>query len=531
MNILIYIPAMYYCEYAFYMEIIQRHIDSNDSIKILRCNKILRNICDIAEKSPCFSDVDTSCEKCDAAFEKMIKLLNFSQKNILSTDFEVEMRHCMEGVRSTEDFLEKKYKNYDYGKGVVNTIVCGLNEYSPDMKKYCAVMDSLANVSIALYDHVTHVLQKYAIDIVYMFNGRVAINRPVLRAAQSLGVKAVCLEYAVQRNKFTQFIDTYPQDTAFGAAAYQKIWDNGPENKRELGERYFTEHRQRTALTNLQVDSRLPYGFDSAKKNIVVYNSTLSEIYGIDEFMGADLVPDLNSTLVVAAIATKFLADENYHIYLRSHPNSKFGYHRQLEDLRDLYSLKLPNLTIIWPEESVDTYALMRVADRVVTFGSTVGVESTACGKISIAIGKSFYDWADVAYTPQDLHDLLHLLKSNIPPKPKENAWKVGYCLKEFGVPFQYFDPVHGTFCGKPLEKRKFPPWVRRVKCFIKKIFIKYIFQDMQKQLQSLEEKVKKMAVEQRMLWYTSEISSERTESFRAQIFRYLEKHLGTSNQ
>lgn len=531
MNILIYIPAMYYCEYPFYMEIIQRHINNNDSIKILRCNRTLRPICNIAELTSCFAGVDTSCDTCDAIFNKMISFLNFPHKNILFTDFEIEMRHGLKGVHSTEDFLEKMHKNYDYGKGIVNTIACGLNEYNPDMKKYHAIMDSLANVSIALYDHVTSVLQKYAIDMVYMFNGRVAINRPVLRAAQFLGVEAICLEYAHQRNKFNQFINTYPQDLAFRAAAYQKIWDDGPENKGKLGERYFNEHRQKTAFTNLQINNKLPYSFDSSKKNIVIYNSTLSEIYGIDEYMHSDLVPNLNSTLVTAAIAIKLLPDENYHIYLRAHPNSKLGYNRQLEDLRDLYSLKLPNMTIIWPEESVDTYALMLVADRVVTFGSTMGPESTASGKISICIGESFYDWADVTYAPQSFQELLHLLKSNIPPKPRENAWKVGYCLNEFGVPFQYFDPVHGTFCGKPLEKKRFPLWVSKTKHLVTEFFIKHICQDMQKQIQSLEQKIKKMEVEQRLLWYTSEISPSRTESFRVQISCYLEKHLGTPDQ
>jgi hypothetical protein len=113
------------------------------------------------------------------------------------------------------------------------------------------------------------------------------------------------------------------------------------------------------------------------------------------------------------------------HFYLRIHPNLKGVTHR---DHMDLYQLKqYPNITIIPPESMVSTYALMDACEKVVTFGSTTGVEASYWGKPSILVGRSYYEMLDACYHVKSKEELAEALKAQLAPKDRLGADKYGY--------------------------------------------------------------------------------------------------------
>lgn len=528
MNILVYIPALYYCEYGFYMEVIQRHLEKGDTVKILRCNRIFSPICKIAEKACFFEGKNTSCEHCEMVFNEMINFLNFDRKDIIYTEFEPGHGNIMEEIKSQKDLYDVNYKNYDVGMAVANTIASGLGAYKPDINCFYNVIYKLSTISMSFYDFLIELLQKYDIKKAYFFNGRIAINRSILRACQVLHVESASLEYAFQRDRFVEYANTYPQDYNYLAQVGEQLWGSGGEEKLKVGRKFFGALEADSlgyGFHEFMHKGTLPYSFRHDKKAIVIFNSTLIEIAALPEFIHP-LIPNFNSTVVVAAIAKKLLPYSEYHIYLRVHPNmSKNAQCQQLEEIKSLNTLMLPNLTILWPEDETDSYSLLRVADKIVTFGSTIGVEATLYEKPSILIGNANYAWADAAYTPKTFSAVIDLLlRENLPAKPIQNAEKFGYVMHEFGTRFEFFDPVTQSFLGRKLYPEPKPG----LRSFLKKIFLPKIRNMLQlsykKECSYSERQLAALLREQRFAWYNSLVHPDILENFNSLVDEYLEK-------
>lgn len=85
---------------------------------------------------------------------------------------------------------------------------------------------------------------------------------------------------------------------------------------------------------------------------------------------------------------------------MRVHPNLKnvhYQYHLLLYDL----SLKYPNITVIGADSDISTYDIMDNAEKVIVFGSTMGLESSYWGKPVILLSGSFYYYMNVCYIPK----------------------------------------------------------------------------------------------------------------------------------
>ena len=68
-------------------------------------------------------------------------------------------------------------------------------------------------------------------------------------------------------------------------------------------------------------------------------------------------------------------------------------------------------------------------ADKVIVFGSTMGVEACYWRKPSILIGKSWYLGLDVCHKPSTRCEIIRLINSDIKPKSKLDAIKYAYFL------------------------------------------------------------------------------------------------------
>jgi hypothetical protein len=77
------------------------------------------------------------------------------------------------------------------------------------------------------------------------------------------------------------------------------------------------------------------------------------------------------------------LEKAGYACYLRVHPNLATKAHecflREREGIRQLAG-RHPNLTLIWHDDSANTYTLLEASDGVVVWDSTVGLEASARG-------------------------------------------------------------------------------------------------------------------------------------------------------
>jgi hypothetical protein len=135
--------------------------------------------------------------------------------------------------------------------------------------------------------------------------------------------------------------------------------------------------------------------------------------------------------------------------------------HPNLEGVSNDYlasfnEIRLERVTIIPPGSDISTYSLLRKCEKVLTFGSSAGIEATYWGKPSILAGITFYRELGATYNPDTHEELIQLLRANLAPKSRESALMYGYYMKTFGRPFRHFqaEGIHkGRFKGKTIEK------------------------------------------------------------------------------
>lgn len=71
----------------------------------------------------------------------------------------------------------------------------------------------------------------------------------------------------------------------------------------------------------------------------------------------------------------------------------------------------------------------MNAADKVISFGSTMGVEANYWGKPSILLSASEYYNLGVCYLPSSIEELCEMIKADLQPLAKEGALKYAFYL------------------------------------------------------------------------------------------------------
>lgn len=101
-----------------------------------------------------------------------------------------------------------------------------------------------------------------------------------------------------------------------------------------------------------------------------------------------------------------------------------------------------PNVFLIKPEEKVDTYDLMHIADVAATYMSTTGLEFSCLGKPLIAVGEAHYSKKGFTYEPKSQQEYLDLvqglLNRSISMLDKES-------VRELAIKYWYFFAFHGS--------------------------------------------------------------------------------------
>jgi hypothetical protein len=149
-------------------------------------------------------------------------------------------------------------------------------------------------------------------------------------------------------------------------------------------------------------------------------------------------------------------APRTFHLYVRVHPNLQ-GIDNA--DVRRLMALNADFLTMIPAAAAVSTYALMQAATTVLTFGSTIGIESVFWGKPSILAGQSYYRQLGGCYIPTSHADLVKLLLADLAPQDPTPALIYGYYRATYGQRYRNYratDVGRGEFKGIDLEDKEY---------------------------------------------------------------------------
>ena len=235
----------------------------------------------------------------------------------------------------------------------------------------------------------------------------------------------------VEPYKKIRFEGDLPLSIPLFGKMIENLWKESPlsdEEKTRQASTYYEKRRHGILIgdtkvyTKEQQDGLLPEGFQTDKRNFAIFNSSQDEI----EALGDDFMTGRIFDTQYEAIAFMLEhADADIHFYLRIHPNLKGVMHK---DHMDLYNLrKYANITVIPPESTVSSYALMDACEKVITFGSTTGVEACYWGKPSILVGRAYYEMTGACYHVHDKEELVRDLNGRLAPLDRLGAIKYGY--------------------------------------------------------------------------------------------------------
>ncbi len=421
----------------------EKAIRNNDEVFFLGCNGELINGC-------IYNPFKTKivCNTCKYFKKNDLSILSKKIKEYTISDFcPTTQKQVWE--YTTNSIKQITYKGVDIGTACLSAYIEITRNQKPEItSEFKKMFDGMLDASAMLTDATENIFNELNPDSVYLFNGRIHTRRPVLRVAQRLNTECIVLEHTFFRGnkeiKKTKYFNTLPHDVRYNTKKINELWEKAPSEKRnKIGHDFYKSKYSGLSVDDISYTKRqkldlFPETWDETKHNVVIYNSSDDEFASLGTEWDYTFGKDIYST--ISNLLSEFKNNKLYHFYLRIHPNLKnISYHYN----RVLYKLdSFQNLTIIHPESKISSYSLLNKADKIITFGSTIGIEAVYWRKPSILLKLSMYKYLGGNYLPENFDDFINMVKdTDLAPKDILPALKYGFFRKTQGETFLYFNP------------------------------------------------------------------------------------------
>jgi hypothetical protein len=428
------------------LELMQIHIDKGDKVYRFICNGEL-STCDLNQKHEFLR-----CLKCRDIREvggKTLSKIVETHPMVVAQNIELpeELLNC----KTPEDLKKIYFKNFDVGYAIASTMISMLRNPDFDVLGNLNLIKEYYKSTVALYLSTIDYINKFKPDRAYLYNGRYSHVRAILRACESEGVLFLAHERGCNQNHYDLFYNKLPHDKKYAVEKVEEYWLG---NKHELDEKikigsefYISRKRGNpkdwTSYTNGQDAATLPDNFNKSKINIGIFNSSMDEFASISQEWSYSFFEDQEE--FIQKLSERFKDEKEYHFYLRVHPNLKDLKNSQTESILKLKNI---NLTVIPGDSKVGSYQLLDHCDKVITFGSTMGIEAVFWNKPSILVSSSFYS-DESTYVANSYEEVDQFIRAKLPAKDNIGAIKYGYYHSVKGIKFKYFvakDLFKGTF-------------------------------------------------------------------------------------
>jgi hypothetical protein len=272
-------------------------------------------------------------------------------------------------------------------------------------------------------------------DVLWLFNGRLALTRVAFEAARGLGIRVICHERGMVRNSLrlwenercSQYrgrreaaLANARQPLTAQQARQVLLWLDDRRHSRNYNRQPFLRKRRPSAAQSL------------AAAGVSAGDRILLALTSSDHEFGAE--PDRNQLFAeqhewLMAILGWATRNPGRHVVIRFHPNaSPASWAALAERLPELSvadetaSVVRPraNVSVVPPGNPLDTYALLDASLAVTTYGSTMGIEAAAAGKTVIVADRCLYHglpWAQTAESPAHFVELLDRVPWSAGPK------------------------------------------------------------------------------------------------------------------
>jgi len=285
---------------------------------------------------------------------------------------------------------------------------------------------------------LSKVLGEYHFDRVLIPNGRFPFQVGLRHAAESKSIEYFFWERSFRKAR-RAFIQPFQTQDVDGMNQYFLLLQKTASPNERKGWREFAADWLESQATNNKHNPFLVTGVSNRKTKTRIapinrYRRPLAPIFtsSLDERL-SNLLPEMNGWKSqhesIVAISQRLLSMD-LQPYVRLHPNLGWKSFKELIEI--VSELRRHNLPYQLPWEGPSTYLLIDAAACVVTWGSTVSLESTARGIPTINMGRSRFDkLIDVTlFSPSSIFDQETLKMT----PDKEKSLEAIYLTRHYGL-------------------------------------------------------------------------------------------------
>jgi hypothetical protein len=278
-------------------------------------------------------------------------------------------------------------------------------------KRHELIRRKYIRLSTAIYTKTLEVLSAEAINRIYVPNGRMADQMAFILAAGEYDFKPYVTFFEKGLKANTYYIGDY---SLLDRVAIQRSIGQSDHNSQILAATTFLESRRHNLEINEYING-WPANQNSGdeclpSKNVVLFNSSN------DEFMslGPDWNDsDWNSQWDAFSQITRYFLQNGYSVKMRMHPNGvnkstreRARERNELNHFRKMF----PKVQVFRPQEKINSYDLIKRADLVVVWNSTIGLEAAYMGKPVFTLNASEWDLSISNTRIRNAEDLEKLL-------------------------------------------------------------------------------------------------------------------------
>ena len=434
---------MWHYHYVAELNYMEEHLANGDAITALHCD---------ADQQCCEANPERKlahCLRCMGIWQHGQSLLSSKAAiaPLILDEFKTSVpQFAQKRFSSVADITSIEYDGFDIGWAVYSSLVDRTMDVSPDLKKNRDLIRKLFLDSYRIYKSAVAHLEQGKYDRVYIFNGRYAGARPWIRACEKMGIPFYTHEKLCSPGRAVRWDCSIPHNPEPYRARILDFWETAKNNDLIVSEaRDFFEERPGGKMTGwvsfvgTQIRESLPLDWDHARKNIVIFTSTEWEFIAVQDIINQSVFHSQEETYQ-HLIKESLKRHQNLQFYIKVHPYSDTDKQRWWE--KEEYR-KLKNCTIISPDSTVSSYAMLQACDTAITYISTIGIEATYWGKPSIVLGRSIYCGFDAVYEPKSSEEALAMICSDLIGKPQINALKYGAFMRCGGDQLSFSEPVN----------------------------------------------------------------------------------------
>ena len=398
----------------------------------------------------CYFNINKSpevCYRCKTGIQNTLKLVegrftHIRIADVISKSDKNSAKSFFKNNKKIDSSLS--FENFEVGSATLSTYISRTRDRDL-INVDQPFVEELAFNALSLYQGIKRFIAENNIDVVYNFNGRHEYVRAVFRAALVNGITCYNVERARIGGYLVFYENSLPHNIRIRKRMVEENWAESKlsyNEKREIAESFFRRQRNGESViyrsyTAIQQKSHLPKSIFNGNENVVLFNSSDDEYAALGKEFENPLFPDQISGIeFLVDYFGKELIQKN--LIIRMHPNLSGLTYNYVEKIKKQHQ-RYPNIFVVEPKDKTDSYALLNIAEKVITFGSTLGLEANYWEKPVILLAKSYHYFSNVAYTPKDLVEVQTLLSIPLIPKPKEESLKFGFYYLTCGVKARHY--------------------------------------------------------------------------------------------